>query len=583
MILSHLVILLVLAVACAPVAPARPPAGDPSTRSSSENSTLPARLVLSVLYFEDRTGLPELAWVRKGLTDMLITDLSQASNIRVVQRERLEELVREQTLQAAGRVEEKTAVRIGRLTGATIMLLGSATRAGSVLRLDAHLLDVERGTIVGAAAVEGQPEEVLSLEKQLAAKVLTLLHLDGFTERSAETTSRDAAEALYQGLDAADRGDLTEALGKFETALKRDERYADARRRYERTLHRVDRGTLWSRILSPDGSADDRARVGARLADDLFSEGLLAEIVTRIEAGDLTSSTGLRIRFSPDAVRRLKQEVQQLGGTVTEEATGLTLRIDQPEIHTAFVQAAKLPRRLFLHLEGADGQPWATYSRLQGWLGTQWIFLETQGVSLRPPWAATATQPLPRWLFDGAPSSLQAWLSFDPVPREQAVLQVELVGSTEDGREILLAPRPAGQGLPQIRRLSDAALQVIDELRLRLEEEIVRLWDPPVWERLPGPGYLPSARRSVMLTAGVKAGRLSAAQLISSSGDEQADTACLSAATQTDEKRIRPLLQMLESNGVGPMRLRIHCDLLQDVPSLYSDVRSSAGDPGAGK
>ena len=70
---------------------------------------------------------------------MLITDLSQAPGLEVVQRERLDDVIREQSLQAVGRVEEKSMVRIGRLTGATVILLGSATRVGDILRLDAHL------------------------------------------------------------------------------------------------------------------------------------------------------------------------------------------------------------------------------------------------------------------------------------------------------------------------------------------------------------------------------------------------------------------------------------------------------------
>jgi TolB-like protein len=113
--------------------------------------------VISVLYFENRTRLPELGWLSKGLTDMLITDLSQAPGIRVVHRERLEELMKEQLFQIGGRVEEQGAVRIGRMTGATVMLMGSATALGETLRLDAHLYDVERGTILARRPLRDQP------------------------------------------------------------------------------------------------------------------------------------------------------------------------------------------------------------------------------------------------------------------------------------------------------------------------------------------------------------------------------------------------------------------------------------------
>jgi TolB-like protein len=72
--------------------------------SGTNLTPLPDLLVVSVLNFEDRIHLPEFAWVRKGLADMLITDLSQAPGLEVVQRERLDDVMREQSLQAGGRV-----------------------------------------------------------------------------------------------------------------------------------------------------------------------------------------------------------------------------------------------------------------------------------------------------------------------------------------------------------------------------------------------------------------------------------------------------------------------------------------------
>src|SRR5437660_2439391 len=156
----------------------------------ANTTPFPEPLVISVLYFGDRIHLREFAWARKGLAEMLITDLTQAPGLEVVQRERLEVVLREQSLQAAGRIEEKTAVRIGRLTGATVILLGSATRVGDTLRLDAHLLDVERGTVLGAASVDGRLEDILLLEKQLASRLRVFLHRDSGFRMAAMSPAR---------------------------------------------------------------------------------------------------------------------------------------------------------------------------------------------------------------------------------------------------------------------------------------------------------------------------------------------------------------------------------------------------------
>ncbi|MDE3036091.1 MAG: hypothetical protein KGJ14_08985, partial [Nitrospirota bacterium] len=40
-----------------------------STAMASAGARFPSSLVLSVLYFEDRTRVPDLAWLRKGMVD----------------------------------------------------------------------------------------------------------------------------------------------------------------------------------------------------------------------------------------------------------------------------------------------------------------------------------------------------------------------------------------------------------------------------------------------------------------------------------------------------------------------------------
>jgi hypothetical protein len=52
--------------------------------------------VWSVLYFNNTTQEKKHAWLSKGLADMLITDLSQVPQIKVVEREELQKVLKEQ-------------------------------------------------------------------------------------------------------------------------------------------------------------------------------------------------------------------------------------------------------------------------------------------------------------------------------------------------------------------------------------------------------------------------------------------------------------------------------------------------------
>src|SRR4029077_4994612 len=48
---------------------------------------------VAVLYFENNTGNPQLDWLRTGLTDMLVTDLSQSPDVEVLPTDRLVQIL----------------------------------------------------------------------------------------------------------------------------------------------------------------------------------------------------------------------------------------------------------------------------------------------------------------------------------------------------------------------------------------------------------------------------------------------------------------------------------------------------------
>jgi hypothetical protein len=374
--------------------------------------------------------------------------------------------------------------------------------------------------------------------------------------------SRDAAAALYKGLDAADRGDIDEALTQFESALKQDPRYSDAERAYERALRRIDEERLWSRAVDPGGGEEDRMRIGAWLADELFREGLTAEVDARGEAKD--SLVRILVHFDDVTVKRLRTEIERLGGTITKRDGALILQLQDPGIQSAFVRAVEARRRVFLHLQTRDGRQVAVYSRLKEWEGQHWISVVKGGnVVLKLEQRIFQTVLLQHLPFD---LPLSFWITVELVPREQAVLQVELIRTGEDGREMLLSPRPEGQ-LRQAAINSDLSESEIEEIRLQLAREFERRWDPSVWERIPGPGYLPSARRSIMVSAQIHESKVTVPRILGSSGDPSYDDACLAAVSGADGSRLAPALARL-TRAEKSVRIRVSCDLLKDVPSL---------------
>src|SRR5262249_60638541 len=73
---------------------------------------------VAVLYFDYEGKDAEQALLRKGLAQMLISDLLGNEWIRVVERDRLQEVIAELKLQATNKMDQATAERGGELLGA---------------------------------------------------------------------------------------------------------------------------------------------------------------------------------------------------------------------------------------------------------------------------------------------------------------------------------------------------------------------------------------------------------------------------------------------------------------------------------
>jgi len=125
-------------------------------------------VTLAVLYFDYGGKDAALEPLRQGLAQMLISDLTSLEGVKVVERERLQEVLKEQQLGTSGKLDPRTAARIGKLLGARYLVLGSYFDALGTFRADARLVDVETGEIVKSIGAGGKADEFLALEESLA-------------------------------------------------------------------------------------------------------------------------------------------------------------------------------------------------------------------------------------------------------------------------------------------------------------------------------------------------------------------------------------------------------------------------------
>jgi len=190
---------------------------------------------IAVLYFIDAINKNELGPLQKGLTEMLITDLSQVKSLTVIERARLQTLMDEMGLGMTGLIDEKTAPKVGALLGAAELIQGTMVDMGeNTIRIDVGLLDVKRRNLRPADKVTGSLKQFYKIEKDLAFGIIQSLgiHLSNEERDAIEkipTKNLMAFMAFCKALDAEDHGRWDQARDGFQTALKLDPNFNLAR------------------------------------------------------------------------------------------------------------------------------------------------------------------------------------------------------------------------------------------------------------------------------------------------------------------------------------------------------------------
>lgn len=167
--------------------------------------------VLAVAYFDAHSVRPEIEPLGRGVADMLTTDLAGAPGLRLVERQRLAEVLSELQLGKGGFVDPATAQALGRGVGATGVVVGSLTVAVEGMRLDARVIDVATGEVRASAQASGREEEFFRLEAEVARELLAGLGVEApVTERAM---ALDQIVAGSRAIDAADAALLARLRG----------------------------------------------------------------------------------------------------------------------------------------------------------------------------------------------------------------------------------------------------------------------------------------------------------------------------------------------------------------------------------
>lgn len=181
---------------------------------------------IAVLPLQNLSADAEQDYFAAGMTEELITDLAQQSDLRVTSHTSV--------MRYKGTTEPLT--RIARELGVDAIVEGSVERSGNRVRVTAQLLDGSDDHHIWAASYDGDSGEVLAVQsriaRQIVAEVDTTLSPESRGEelktRRVDPQVLDACLLARYELNKRTREGLEKAIDRFQQAADRDPSYAPA-------------------------------------------------------------------------------------------------------------------------------------------------------------------------------------------------------------------------------------------------------------------------------------------------------------------------------------------------------------------
>jgi serine/threonine-protein kinase len=185
---------------------------------------------LAIFGFTNKTGDENLDWLSAGLPEILLTDLSQGTDLHLISRRRVLDHLNAETIGSLGAMPSHAAcVDAALALGATRVLTGSYFKLGENIRIDARIEDARSGRIILAEKVVGaDPFQLVdSLTNKIAVSLDAAKALAGDQEVAEITSSSAEAYKHYiLGMEQYDQSRFDAAREEFVQAIEIDTNFA---------------------------------------------------------------------------------------------------------------------------------------------------------------------------------------------------------------------------------------------------------------------------------------------------------------------------------------------------------------------
>ncbi|HTZ32013.1 MAG TPA: protein kinase [Methylomirabilota bacterium] len=194
------------------------------TDTKSGGAAKPATKSVAVLYFENLSGAKEDEYLRDGITEDIITELSKIRGLNTFSRPTV----------LAYRDKQVTPTQIGQQLKAAYVLTGTLRRSGPRLRITTQLVDTATDFPLWSERYDREMKDVFEVQDEIAQKIAEALRVT-LSPQELEALAVKPTENL-QAYDLFLRGkryarrqtrqDLEFALQMFESAVAMDPSFA---------------------------------------------------------------------------------------------------------------------------------------------------------------------------------------------------------------------------------------------------------------------------------------------------------------------------------------------------------------------
>ncbi len=515
-----------------------------SGRQASSVRSLAPPYTLAILPLENVSPYPNLQWVGKSFSEMLASDLAKWPFLKVIAREALGSVLREQWLQQRGFSPSTAPVELGHIQGVHYLVRGSIAQFQQSLIVDLQIIDVETDVIVGSLRAQGANTEVPQIEYDLVMQMLPFFESDT-SGTSGRIEDRPGAVQHDSSVEAQN--------------LERDYASEGPPLFSEHSIHQIDMQLSLERLTH-------QRILAYQTAKDFWQKSWSAEIgqpfyhLERfIQATDKPMSL-LSLPFAVFMQKNLmknilkNQERENLSPSIQLVSDGLVLR--QSNVRGApqlFFERIGQPHRLFVRAVNEHGEVMAVYSKWS-WQSEELVHVASPERIVFP----ISPQPFLRGLAEFP-------LSWVERGGQHVTFDLVMVSNFGEQRTISLEPIHISDS-----EESDSTIPRAEDLRdlLPLKNFIRTHWNPPIAETLPVAGYLPANKQKAVALLSLSAGKIEKVEFL-----HHPDAPLFSRSLMELKSRLLGYCLSCQrsdpvSSHVVPHLLRLQLTLVKDLSEL---------------